>query len=1400
MSLKFDNFLQPFRGNGDDFGRFWDKFLVLANIQGWDTDDKKVKNFPLFLTDDAFLVFSRMPASDQKDKDKVLAKMGLSFTLTKAQAYARFTSRTMRVDESPDAYVADLQRLSTMAGHKADDDKDPMIIEQLIKGLPVEFARELRLTMAGKELSVTGCLDVVRALKAATSDHLTRVRGDVVVAAATTDEQACFNCGGVGHMARQCPKAKKPGRKSGAGKGTRGERTGPRTCYFCDKPGHMKSDCPERKAWQERKSSGAATAADSGSLARGACLCTVAEATRASLPRIYVDVRGVVGSEWARARAAVDTCASYTMVTVEFLKLHKIPFTAQPRVSVVSVDSSKVKIRGAVDLELQRQGDGAPVSLPRVRVNACVVDSLTAVAADLLLGADVIAGVGGVRLSYGQDGEVNGVCFGPQPRDTGAAATAAADVESTLRHVDVTEDDRGVTLKAEDGELRWDNDKQHWTLHWQWRDGQAPTSPIGSGIGQYARHNLSDKQESQFCDEMDAWVENGYLIEYDEATYGPPAAIIPLLAKDQAHKESTPVRPCLDYRGLNAVIKSNPGTDAPACGEKIRKWRQVADSQFELVDIRKAYLQVRVDPSLLRYQVVVWRGKLYAMSRMGFGLSIAPKFMDIIVRWVTRRWPDVDNYVDDVLTPAEKRKAVAAELARYGLPTKPPEHLPEARVLGLKLSTTADGTIMWARRDGVDLSFRQPLTKRGVFQWTGRLTSHYPVCAWLRPACSMLKRLSSAVDRWDTPVPPSVLQCADEVAEQLSAQDPVRGVWHASAESDGDWAVFCDASDLAVGVVLQLNGQVIEDGTWLRDTADKKHINVAELDAAVRGLSLAAQWHLQTVRLVTDSKTVYGWLKQVLGNVRRVKVGGLHKILVERRLEVIADLVQTVGLKVRVEWVPTDQNPADELTRVPRRWPKGTAEPSDVCSVSVATDKHAIGPVTLSEIKDAQQADTEISQLLDELKSGTPLSSKLYRPVRDQLLDHDGVLMRSVKLPLDGVVQVPVIPPELEDQVLKASHKTSGHATWTTMHDSLRKRCYMPLMAEKCQSVVQACVPCSAANPARGPTVEPTRPDVPGRPWEVIQIDTLELGQSGAHHCCLVCVDMFTKWAEVQPLRRHDAASVAAALTKICCRWGPPSVIRMDNGTEFRKAVVAALLEQFGVVVKTGAVRHPQSQGGVERLNRTIIGLLRKALEETSDWTSELELVLFYYNGRRHATTGISPRLAIMGWEGRDLVIDHDPTAYSASEWVDRLAGRAARIRDLVESLLSSNDSVSGGPTESPYRVDDPVMLRRPERSQKLMTPYESGWTVLKIVSPSTLVIQHADGREKVVNVDIVKPGHAQQVDGTLDDGNHDAAEDRPEPAACDNVVSIEFAADMPTQRYDLRGPGNRRQPARYSG
>ena len=55
------------------------------------------------------------------------------------------------MDESVDAYVADLQRLASLCGHAVTGDDDAMVVAQLVSGLPSTFARELRLVMAGKD-------------------------------------------------------------------------------------------------------------------------------------------------------------------------------------------------------------------------------------------------------------------------------------------------------------------------------------------------------------------------------------------------------------------------------------------------------------------------------------------------------------------------------------------------------------------------------------------------------------------------------------------------------------------------------------------------------------------------------------------------------------------------------------------------------------------------------------------------------------------------------------------------------------------------------------------------------------------------------------------------------------------------------------------------------------------------------------------------------------------------------------------------------------------------------------------------------------------------------------------------------------------------------------------------
>ena len=62
-------------------------------------------------------------------------------------------------------------------------------------------------------------------------------------------------------------------------------------------------------------------------------------------------------------------------------------------------------------------------------------------------------------------------------------------------------------------------------------------------------------------------------------------------------KNKSKVRPVMDYRCLNAFLSSHTA-EADVCNEKLREWRKIMD-QAAIIDLRKAYLQIRVDEELL---------------------------------------------------------------------------------------------------------------------------------------------------------------------------------------------------------------------------------------------------------------------------------------------------------------------------------------------------------------------------------------------------------------------------------------------------------------------------------------------------------------------------------------------------------------------------------------------------------------------------------------------------------------------------------------------------------------------------------------------------------------------------------------------------------------------------------
>ncbi|KAL1276699.1 hypothetical protein QQF64_036322 [Cirrhinus molitorella] len=92
------------------------------------------------------------------------------------------------------------------------------------------------------------------------------------------------------------------------------------------------------------------------------------------------------------------------------------------------------------------------------------------------------------------------------------------------------------------------------------------------------------------------------------------------------------------------------------------------------------------------------------------------------------------------------------------------------------------------------------------------------------------------------------------------------------------------------------------------------------------------------------------------------------------------------------------------------------------------------------------------------------------------------------------------------------------------------------------------CVICNTHNVARGVKMPLTSQPPSAVPFEYLQMDFVELNPCEGKKYCLVMVDMWSKWTEVFPSSKQDAAAVAKApLTEIVPRWGIPWKISSDN-------------------------------------------------------------------------------------------------------------------------------------------------------------------------------------------------------------------------------------------------------------
>ncbi|CAG2205381.1 unnamed protein product [Mytilus edulis] len=274
-----------------------------------------------------------------------------------------------------------------------------------------------------------------------------------------------------------------------------------------------------------------------------------------------------------------------------------------------------------------------------------------------------------------------------------------------------------------------------------------------------------------------------------------------------------------------------------------------------------------------------------------------------------------------------------------------------------------------------------------------------------------------------------------------------------------------------------------------------------------------------------------------------------------------------------------------------------------------------------------------------------------------------------------------VIPLSERKQVLHFCHdaKYAGHLGMRKTLEKIRQSYYWPGLQADVRAYVAGCDKCAMRKTPTKKKRAPMAIVETSSPMERLATDILgELPETeNGNRYILVVSDYYTKWTESFPMPNMEASTVVKIIVEeVIARFGVPSWIHSDQGRQYESRLFQEVCKVLDIKKTRTTPYHPQSDGMVERFNKTLATMLSAYVQEHQrDWDKYIPFVMMAYRASEHDTTGQTPNRLMFGRESTtplDILYEMPPSIKGIPQhkWAWELKERLEDAHSFVRQRM----------------------------------------------------------------------------------------------------------------------------------